>query len=482
MLDIRKAPPTPPVPIGGAAPTRASQFTTEFGERRFARVLDDLLAPLKPPASAAGMSMLPLPVSFSGNLAPGGLFDRMAGVAGWLAAPSGTSVSAAASSSASEKIGPERLEPGSAVAAVLLSGDMVLSATGTVTWVDGNSILAFGHPFLSMGPVDMPMARAEVLTVLPSRYRSFKFSSTGPRLGSVSQDRSTGILGSFGKPPTMVPVTIKMTSEEVPTQTFQFEVVHNSMLTPILLALATDSVLTTLEKRAGERTIVWKSSIETDDRSVRWDSVFTGLTAREEAVGSLALLTNYLMANEFHDLSVKGVEIEIVHSDKLQSARIVHVEAQKERVRPGDSVPIWIDLEDFRGGPRRVVMTARIPDDAPPGPLTVFVGDGNAATAYDLSLYPPDPHSLDQVLDFLSRMRPPNTLNLLAYRSAPGAVVNGEPLAALPPTRAALLRDRGPGDGTPDLGYLRLQAESIEQPVPLTGSARLHLEVLPRIW
>jgi hypothetical protein len=488
MLDIRKAPPSAPVPIGGAA-TRAGGFITSFRDRDFTGALEALIAPLKREQTAAGMSMLPLPVSFSGSLAPGGLFDRMTEAAGWLAAPSGASAPSAAGASTNVsapagETGPEmdRLEPGSAVAAVLLSGDMVLSATGTVTWVDGNSILAFGHPFLSMGPVDMPMARAEVLTVLPSLYRSFKFSSTGARLGSVSQDRSTGILGSFGKPPTMVPVTIRMTSEDVPTQTFQFEVVHNAMLTPILLALATDSVLTTLEKRAGERTIVWKSEIETDDRAVRWDSVFSGLTAREEAVGSLALLTNYLMANEFHDLSVKGVEIEIVHSDRLQSARIVHVEAQKERVRPGDSVPVWIDLEDFRGGPRRVVMTARVPEDAPPGPLTVFVGDGNAATAYDLSLYPPDPHSLDQVLDFLSRMRPPNTLNLLAYRSAPGAVVNGEPLAALPPTRAALLRDRGPGDGTPDLGYLRLQAESIEQPVPLTGSARLHLEVLPRLW
>ena len=488
MLDIRKAPPSAPVPIGGAA-TRAGDFMAAFRDRDFSHALEAMIAPLKREQTAAGMAMLPLPVSFSGSLAPGGLFDRMTEAAGWMAAPSGASgspsgASATASSGGIDATAPDldRLEPGSAVAAVLLSGDMVLSATGTVTWVDGNSILAFGHPFLSMGPVDMPMARAEVLTVLPSLYRSFKFSSTGARLGSVSQDRSTGILGSFGKPPTMVPVTIKMTSEDVPTQTFQFEVVHNAMLTPILLALATDSVLTTLEKRAGERTIVWKSAIETDDREVRWDSVFSGLTAREEAVGSLALLTNYLMANEFHDLSVKGVEIEIVHSDRLQSARIVHVEAQKERVRPGDSVPVWIDLEDFRGGPRRVVMTARVPEDAPPGPLTVFVGDGNAATAYDLSLYPPDPHSLDQVLDFLSRMRPPNTLNLLAYRSAPGAVVNGEPLAALPPTRAALLRDRGPGDGTPDLGYLRLQAESIEQPVPLTGSARLHLEVLPRLW
>ena len=79
---------------------------------------------------------------------------------------------------------------------MLLTGDMLLAATGTVTWVDGDSVLAFGHPFLSMGPIEMPMARAEVLTVLPSVYRSFKFSDTGAVIGSVTQDRSTGILGT----------------------------------------------------------------------------------------------------------------------------------------------------------------------------------------------------------------------------------------------------------------------------------------------
>jgi len=482
MLDIRKAPATPPVPIGGAA-ARASTFIEAFGSGHFQGAFEALLAPLRgQPAESGGLSPLPLPVSLSGGIEPGGVFGKVAQVANWMVTPSGASASRSSAGASPATTSAASLQPGSAVAAVLLSGDMVLSATGTVTWVEGNSLLAFGHPFLSMGPVDMPMARADVLTVLPSLYRSFKFSSSGDLLGSVSQDRSTGILGTFGKPPTMVPITIRMTSEDLPPQTFRFEVVHNSMLTPILLAMATDSVLTTLEKRAGERTIVWKSSIQTPERTVHWDSVFSGLTAREEAVGSLALLTNYIMANEFRDLSIRGVEVEIRHSDRLQSARIVHVEAQKEKVRAGESVPVWVDLEDFRVGPRRVVMTAKIPDDAPPGPLTVFVGDGNAATAYDLSLYPPDPHSLDQVLDFLARVRPPNTLNLLAYRTASGAVVNGEPLAALPPTRAALLKDRGPGDGTPDLGYLRIQAESLEQPVPVSGSARLNLEVLPRIW
>ena len=237
MLDIRKAPAAPPVPIGGAA-APAAQFVSTFGGRDFAGGLTALLSPLKGDAASAGPVPLPLPVSFTGAstgqfpLRSGGgsrrLARRAVGGLGRGSSRVGSGHGRAAPDAA------HRLEPGSAVAAVLLSGDMVLSATGTVTWVDGNSILAFGHPFLSMGPVDMPMAQAEVLTVLPSLYRSFKFSTTGSVLGSISQDRSTGILGSFGKPPTMVPVTIRMTSEDVPTQTFKFEVVHNSMLTPIL--------------------------------------------------------------------------------------------------------------------------------------------------------------------------------------------------------------------------------------------------------
>jgi len=472
MLEIRHVPPAPPLPIGGAS-VSTKAFLSAFTNADFASHLEALVQPLRP-AAQEGLMPLPLPVSF-GGLTEGRLWRRVSETAGWMATPSGASAVSTGSDST--------LRPGSAVAAQLLTGDMDISATGTVTWVEGNAVLAFGHPFLSMGPVSMPMARAEVLTVLPSLYRSVKFAASGQILGSISQDRSTGILGTFGAQAPMVPINVKISSDQVPTQTFHFQAVHNSMLTPILSAIAIDNVVTTLEKRAGERTLVWKSSIHTPDRDVRWNSVFSGMAAREEAVTSLALLTNYLMANEFRDLTITGMDIEIAHSDRLQNARIVHVEAQKERVRPGEEVPVWVDLVDFRGSPRRVVMTLKVPADTPPGPLTVFVGDGNSATAYDLGLVPSDPHSLDQVLDFLARIRPPNSLNLLAYRRSPGAVVVGEPLPALPPSVVAILRDRGPGEqATPDLQYLRLQAESIEQPIPVTGSVRLRVEVQPEIW
>ncbi len=479
MLDIRQAPAAPPLPIGGTSGSALStgQFLSAFAEGKFREHFDALVKPLRAPSGTSSLSVLPLPVSVSGFPSGGNLFARAAEAANWIMTPAGVSPAKASTAAPTQT-----LRPGSAVSTVLLSGDMVLAATGSVTWVEGNTILAFGHPFLSMGPVDMPMAQADVLTVLPSLFRSFKFAGTGPVLGSITQDRSTGILGTFGARAPMVPITVKISSDDIPAQTFRFEAVHNSMLTPILAAVATDSVLTTLEKRTGERTIVWKSSIVTPSRNVRWDSVFSGLAAREEAVTSLALLTNYLMANEFRDMTILGVDVEIRHSDRLQNARVVNVEPRKERVHAGETVPVWVDLVDFRGGARRVVMNLKVPQDTPPGPLAVFVGDGSSATAYDLSLYPANPQSLDQVLDFLARIKPPNSLNLLAYRRAPGAVVAGEALPALPASVAAILRDRGPGDGAPDLSFLRLQWENVEQPVPITGSVRLNLEVLPQIW
>ena len=38
-----------------------------------------------------------------------------------------------------------------------------ITGLGTVTYNDGKRILAFGHPFFNLGPVDMPMSKGEIL-------------------------------------------------------------------------------------------------------------------------------------------------------------------------------------------------------------------------------------------------------------------------------------------------------------------------------
>ena len=69
------------------------------------------------------------------------------------------------------------MHPGDMISVQLMNGDLNVGADGTVTYVDGKKIYAFGHRFLDAGLTDLPFARAEVLTLLPSLNASFKIQT-----------------------------------------------------------------------------------------------------------------------------------------------------------------------------------------------------------------------------------------------------------------------------------------------------------------
>ncbi|MDY7096428.1 MAG: SpoIVB peptidase S55 domain-containing protein, partial [Acidobacteriota bacterium] len=124
------------------------------------------------------------------------------------------------------------LAPGSPVAAVLIRGDLSLAATGTVTDRQGEQILAFGHPFLGFGPVDMPMAAAEVITVIPSLSNSFKLTNLGPVVGAFREDRSVGMLGRTGDQARLIPTTLRISGDGViGPREFQLEVARLPQIT-----------------------------------------------------------------------------------------------------------------------------------------------------------------------------------------------------------------------------------------------------------
>ena len=117
-------------------------------------------------------------------------FSKYLDAMGFVAVPSGSSTSSSTPDTSTAEF-----HPGDAIGAVLLNGDFNVAATGTVTFVDGKRIYAFGHPFLDIGEVSFPMAKSEIITVMPSLASSFKFASTGKVVGAFRQDRSTGIMG-----------------------------------------------------------------------------------------------------------------------------------------------------------------------------------------------------------------------------------------------------------------------------------------------
>src|SRR5262249_47721315 len=127
------------------------------------------------------------------------------------------------------------LTPGTSVSVQLVRGDYSIAAAGTVTFRDGQQIYAFGHPFLSLGASDMPMAESSVITVIPNAYNSFKLAVPGQMVGSISQDRSTGIFGELGHAPKMIPVKLNLHTSRGRDEQFSYEVVDDEFLTPLLV-------------------------------------------------------------------------------------------------------------------------------------------------------------------------------------------------------------------------------------------------------
>ena len=126
---------------------------------------------------------------------------------------------------------PEPLQPGSAVSAILVRGDMNIAGTCTVTYIDDSHLLACGHPLLQSGSVDMPMTKATVLATLPSPENSFKIVNTTEPVGAFVQDRRAGIMGRFDREPHMIPVTLTFHGVSHP-KTFHYEVLNNAKITP----------------------------------------------------------------------------------------------------------------------------------------------------------------------------------------------------------------------------------------------------------
>ena len=124
------------------------------------------------------------------------------------------------------------LKPGSAVSGVLMSGDFDFAGTGTVTWRHGNRILAFGHPFLQNGPIEMPMASAEILAVVQAVTRSFKLPNIGPVVGSIYQDRLTAIAGEIGRTSPTTHFELHLESVGGRERLFQGEMFEHERLPP----------------------------------------------------------------------------------------------------------------------------------------------------------------------------------------------------------------------------------------------------------
>ena len=159
------------------------------------------------------------------------------------------------------------LNPGETIAGALVTGDMSVSGLGTVTYNDGKKVLGFGHPFFNLGPVDIPMAKGEVLMTLASSYQPNKLANATDVVGALRQDRHNGIQGALGEQSPMIPVSVTVRSlddKEAVTRRkdLHFDVFVHQKWTPYLMMLTLYNSVSELNEFADETTYRLSAKVE----------------------------------------------------------------------------------------------------------------------------------------------------------------------------------------------------------------------------
>lgn len=373
---------------------------------------------------------------------------------------------------------PDTLVPGSAVAVVMADGDFQLAANGTVTDRFGDHVFAFGHPFLGLGPVRVPMATAEVVTVLSSVNNSFKISNSGEIVGAFVQDRLTGIYGRLGVEAPMVPMTVKVTSAEAPDgKELSVRLAELPEFLPLLVGTTVLNGLDSASRMGGAQGVDLRARLELEgygELAVR--QTFDGDNAGTQVATHLLGVVAFLVQNPIERVRIRRVEVEVEQFSAPRTAAVVGAHADRTLVRPGDRVRVNLDLAAFRGERFRRSLDVDLPEDLPAGRYSLLVGDGASVDAARLALEPATPVTLHQALEKLRANHSRRDIVALGVYAGAGLSVGGEVMPRLPGSVRSLWSAASSGSAV-GLRSTVAQEVSVPSPVPLQGMVRIDLDV-----
>lgn len=315
------------------------------------------------------------------------------------------------------------LEPGSAVSGVLMSGDFDFAGTGTVTWRHGNRILAFGHPFLQSGPTDMPMAPAEIITVVQGYLESFKLPNIGPVVGTIYQDRLTGIAGEIGRMPDTTHVEVHLDAPGGKTRHFQGDLFQNQMISPILSAISLlESIYSTMESEENQ-TIYMDTTMEVAGyKPVQLSDVASGDGGGFELAINQLMLYDSLLNNPCKFPDVKSLTFHVRMVDGVKSSWLDSLNLDRNEAGPGTTLHAVIGLRNYHGEPSAIPVSIPIPANLRVPEVQLFVGDADAAQQMDEPPTVP-PQTLDQVLDRIRQTRSHQDICVKLLEDTPGVAV-----------------------------------------------------------
>ncbi len=273
---------------------------------------------------------------------------------------------------------PTSLRPGDVVAVALAVGDISLAGTGTVSYVDGNRILAFGHPMLSLGATELPMASAEIVTILPSQYNSIKLSNTGGIIGSFSQDRLSGIYGELGRQPAMVPVDIVFPAR-LNRKSLHFEVVRHEQVLPTIAATGlAQAVMGSNESGLANGFKVTTTVDFPGSAPVELSQLYPGPQGFRQGLGDFVGNLSLWLFNPYERVFPERIRFSIEDTPETPSGSIEQMQVSRAQAGPGDRLDINIGWRGYQHEPATESLTLTVPPEWSGKDLEVILTTGPA--------------------------------------------------------------------------------------------------------
>ena len=376
------------------------------------------------------------------------------------------------------------LREGGPVAIQLVSGDMDMSAVGTVTYIDGNTVLAFGHPLYNLGAVDYAMTKAKVITVVPSLMSSFKLAASDSLIGKFTQDRSSGLLGELGKIPRLVPVNIRIMDSDEELKEFKIKVVDDKILTPVLLNVTLGGLLTTEERAIGDLSLGLLGNIYLENgMNIRLEDLFSGqFDASVVSLSSLlAGVVFYLTNNEFEELGIHRIDLSIRAFEEVKFSFLEKVWLDKYEASPGERIDVKIDYRTFRGEIRREEGSIQVPNLPPGSEFQLVVADAASMARIEMSQYRTAtfiPRSLSHLIRMLSNLRKNNRIYIKIIASKPGIFLRGEEMSNLPPSMKSMFASpRAAASSPTELNRSTLMEYQLPIPYVFRGEAVIPVKI-----
>lgn len=338
------------------------------------------------------------------------------------------------------------LQAGSTITVQLVRGDIEVSASGTATHIEGDRIYGFGHPFLSIGTTDLPLNKGAVLTIIPNLMTSEKVSATLEPIGSIKQDRATGIMGVAGEEAQLIPVRLRLHTSRNEVKELNFEVVTDNFLTPFLMSFTVHSSIVSSERSIGDQTIQVKCTISIKGQSdVNFESSVSDLVSSPVfAALAAASPVNFLLNSGFEELVMEKIDVEITAVEQTREATVETIWQDRLEVDPGEEVHLTVFLRQSNGDTIIKKYPVKIPEEITPGPLKIVVADGMSLTREDAETGVGEfiPESLPQLIKAINNLKKNDRLYIRLVREQAGAIISGEGMPDLPPSLLALYGSR----------------------------------------